>query len=1461
MIVRLLSLLSLFLGMSCSIPSGLFSQPVSSPLLLKHGAVSLQKNVDWFGQHRSSYSSSAYRGVYYLVLQFETLPDFGQREILANRNIRLLQYLGERAYVVEMSENLPLSKLKGVGIQSIEPIRPSWKHDPRLPDHVPEWAKPAEGMADVNVLLQIGVSFDEAKQDLLRMPDMQLLFAYEPANLLRFRLSLSSLDALFALPFVNYVEPIDPPAELENHEAGIMYRSNFLSANGLKYTGAGVDVAIGDDGGIGPHIDFQGRKGGIHTAGDGGNHGDHVAGTILGAGNLNPRHRGMAYGATLHEWDYWDAIFSFPQSYTQDEIRITSQSLGNGCNAGYNSLAQLVDRQSRTHESLIHVFSAGNSGGSNCGGIAGGWQTITGGIKSGKNVLAVGAVDDNGNRASFSSKGPATDGRIKPDLCAVGVSVQSTLPNHTYASSIGTSMACPGVSGTLAQLYEAYRDLFNGSEPPGGLMKAILLNTASDKGNPGPDFSYGWGVINARAAYQCLSERRFLSDAVDQGGTVSHTLSIPTGSQRARLMLYWTDPEASLSASSALVNDLDITVEGPDGTIFLPWLLDAGPTPTTHSCQASATRGVDSKNNMEQVEISLPVAGEYQVQISGSHVPQGPQAYYLVYEWIDDAVTLTYPLGGESWVPGELERIHWDAEGNSGFFSLEYSTNGGHNWQPVASVGGSARSHMFTIPNTITGQGMVRISRAGISSQSGSFFSVLPVPQNLQINGLCRGVVELGWDHVSGAMAYEVFQLGTSYMKSIGKSTTEDFQIHGLKPDSTYWFSVRALGTDGAKGRRAVAVAFAPSSQNACNFSAVGIRSLVEPVSESCTSLPMSVQAKVENIGPNPLSVVSISYQVDDEIPVNEPILGINSGEILDFSFSNHIQTLTPGLHTLKIWIDNLDGHTADDTLVETFRYVPQITQYPYFEDFEENDGGWMTQGKNNSWEWGTPAAANIEEAASGIRSWITSLQTIHKNNEDSYLFSPCFDLSGFGADPILSFSMAYELEEERDFAWVEYTEDGVNWTKLGGSGSGGFNWYAASGGRWSGLSQHNVWRMASCPIPVSSMNDASQVRVRFVLSSNGKDAAEGIAIDDVHIHAAQDIYEGATLTNLTQSVQGNDWVPILHNGELIAAIHPQGQNLGNVQLSTYRSNGQTRHFNGRYYLDQSWVISPQNQPASPVGVRLYYPDTEVWELYSANHCSPCEGIEHPYRLGLSKYHGTNEDGDLANSVDPAFQFLSGSTVQIIPFRNGYYLETQVAAFSEFWVNGGGALGNSGSFPVEFLEFEVEQNQGGALLTWSTASEQQNAGFAIESSFEGGLFQRTSFVTGAGTTQEVQTYSHHVADLQPGIYHFRLKQLDVDGGFAYSETRELLIVARNEVSVFPNPFDTHLQVSLQSKEEQGVSIHLFDPLGRELKSHHIPALAGGLTYLFPIPGRLDPGLYFFQVTMGQEVFGQRVWKK
>ena len=179
-----------------------------------------------------------------------------------------------------------------------------------------------------------------------------------------------------------------------------------------------------------------------------------------------------------------------------------------------------MDNQIFNNPTVLHVFSCGNSGTSNCDyGAGSGWGNITGGHKQGKNVIATANLYFDGSLVNSSSRGPAYDGRIKPDIAANGVQM-STDEDNDYLQFGGTSGASPGIAGVSAQLYQAYSEANGGTLPPSALIKATLLNTTNDAGNIGPDYKFGWGIVNGLRAGMLIEDGRHLTNTVSQGNSL-----------------------------------------------------------------------------------------------------------------------------------------------------------------------------------------------------------------------------------------------------------------------------------------------------------------------------------------------------------------------------------------------------------------------------------------------------------------------------------------------------------------------------------------------------------------------------------------------------------------------------------------------------------------------------------------------------------------------------------------------------------------------------------------------------------------------------------------------------------------------------------------------------------------------------------------------------------------------------
>ena len=250
-----------------------------------------------------------------------------------------------------------------------------------------------------------------------------------------------------------------------------------------------------------------------------------------------------------------------------------------------------------------------------------------------KNVVAVGAITPNGFIAGFSSRGPAKDGRVKPDVVAKGTSQYSTLPGNSYGILQGTSMSSPVITGISALIVEQYRKTFNGQSPSPQQIKTLIVEGADDLGNPGPDYTYGFGLANAQAAIDLIiadggTGSRIRVADIGQGQQTDTAMTL-SGTQNVRIALGWTDPEflppPDQADLPALVNDLDLKVIDPSGNTVLPYVLDKS------NPNANATRGVNHVDNMEELEIANATPGVYHVIVNGTAITNGAtQRYVLV---------------------------------------------------------------------------------------------------------------------------------------------------------------------------------------------------------------------------------------------------------------------------------------------------------------------------------------------------------------------------------------------------------------------------------------------------------------------------------------------------------------------------------------------------------------------------------------------------------------------------------------------------------------------------------------------------------------------------------------------------------------------------------------------------------------------------------------------------------------
>lgn len=375
----------------------------------------------------------------------------------------------------------------------------------------------------------------------------------------------------------------------------------------------------------------------------GADHATHVAGTIAAQG-INPLVRGVAFNSSINSYD-WNSDLTEMQTEATQGLLTSNHSYGFGSLSAlwfygaYDSRARQVDNICYNNPYYLPVFSAGNDRnettppGSSQISQKGGYDMIFG-HGNAKNIITVAAINQVTSytgpssvvMSSFSSWGPTDDGRIKPDISMKGVSVRSTLNTSDTAVGImsGTSMASPGITGVVLLLQQYYNQLYN-AYMRSATAKGVILHTAEEAGiDQGPDYSFGWGLVNAQKAAIAIRDKNatFGSRSIieeltlNNGGTYTKNITA-SGNTPLRVSISWTDPGYATANTGTvdpstvyLVNDLDVKVT-QNSSIFYPWKLQGMASPFSPATNDSP----NNVDNFERVDIENPI-GNYTITVT-----------------------------------------------------------------------------------------------------------------------------------------------------------------------------------------------------------------------------------------------------------------------------------------------------------------------------------------------------------------------------------------------------------------------------------------------------------------------------------------------------------------------------------------------------------------------------------------------------------------------------------------------------------------------------------------------------------------------------------------------------------------------------------------------------------------------------------------------------------------------------
>lgn len=809
------------------------------------------------------------------------------------------------------------------------------------------------------------------------------------------RIARKNIKRLAQSPYVLFIQPTFTPTPLNVLAEGYTNTEiahQPIALGGYNLLGNGVTVGIGDN--SNPfHVDYNDRIRRFSPSIEN-THGIHTTGTLAGNGIKDQRFRGFAPESDIISDYFSQIIANAPVYYDNFGMVVSNNSyamITQDCNYEgiYDIYSNYLDQQAFDLPKLLNLFAAGNDGNLTCGLYPLSYATVAGAYATAKNVLTVGAIGrDRDIEFQGFSRGPVRDGRLKPEITAMGYRLFSCGIDNTYVRNTGTSMSTPNVTGAAALIYERYRQLHSNQTPENALVKLLLMNGADDIAEPGPDYHYGFGLMNVGRSLTMLDSNRYFSGSLQTSQQQTFTITIPPNTAEAKIMLYWNDPAASPLAAKALVNDLDLSVSHAAIT-YLPLVLNPSPSHVTDL----AIGGTDHNNNVEQVSIKNPSSGSYTVTIKGYDIPQGPQKYYAAYSFIPNGIAFQYPFGGEALIAGDSTYIYWQASEGAAPFSIFLSTDNGNNWQVLATnIGADKRAYVWYMPATIhSSQCLLKISRGSETVMNKPFMITgRPVTNLAPATVQCPGSVHFSWAPVSGISNYAIFKKSGIDMAFAGYTVDTEYTVSGLSPDSLYWIAVAPV-INGKAGIRSVAFSYRPNQGNCSLINQHGdlrLSKIISPANgrlhtQSSLTATTPFKVEIQNLDNQTANNYTLHWQIN-----NNSWQSQNLSQSISPAGNRNIQLpslnlASAGDYQLKVAVSNNQANdpiSSNDTLVQTIRQLDNpiltliqsySTGFENFPELAETGDTVFGIGHSNHWDF------LATKAHGRIRSFINSNITI----------------------------------------------------------------------------------------------------------------------------------------------------------------------------------------------------------------------------------------------------------------------------------------------------------------------------------------------------------------------------------------------------------------------------------------------------------------------------------------------------
>ncbi len=558
------------------------------------------------------------------------------------------------------------------------------------------------------------------------------------------------LDHILPLPFVLSIttESFIPTLESKIRDQNLTVNQiNGLSEKFPVIEGANQIISIKDDLFDTTDIDLLGKYISSNTeSAQVGSHATAMATISAGLGNSSVLGKGVAPKAKIQSSNFNSL---FPDSINSLQgVSVQNHSYGTTIENFYGHLANAYDKNLFENTTINHVFSAGNKGSE-------GYKTITGNFKNSKNSIVVGCIDTNEQIMPFSSKGPANDGRIKPEIVAY--------------STEGTSNSAAITTGVIALMNELHTAK-NKQPLRNDTAKAILINSAKDLGNNGPDFTYGYGSINATKCLNTINDNRIILGKIGSMQTNTHQIELPASAKNLKISLVWTDPEAPTNSTFCLVNDLDLTLNSATETV-LPWALNAT------NPEAPATKVPDHLNTIEQIELANLQDQTYTLTVKSQLLQNDSQHYSIVYdyesadtfEWLYPKRNDNFPFDGKNPSPFKWETNQTNLNG-----ALSISFDDGLTWTPIQNnIDIQKQLYLYTPTQALFAQAKLKMKINDREYLSDSF--ILSYDLNVTTTLVCNGITEITWSTPPTVTTFNIYTLRNNSLQFKEQITTNTY--------------------------------------------------------------------------------------------------------------------------------------------------------------------------------------------------------------------------------------------------------------------------------------------------------------------------------------------------------------------------------------------------------------------------------------------------------------------------------------------------------------------------------------------------------------------------------------------------------------------------------------------------------------------------------------------------------------